>query len=138
VDASLRSSARYYADSFGIRAGTLELAWVQPIGPQWRVTPSLRYYTQSSADFYVDPVTDLAIYPGPGTDAMYHSADARLSAFGAVTVGLKGELRWQGWTFDLKLERYEQRSEWRRGGEGSPGIDPLKATAVQVGVARSF
>ena len=38
----------------------------------------------------------------------------------------------------FKLERYEQRSGWRVGGQGSPGIDPFGATMVQLGVSRSF
>lgn len=138
LEATLRSAYRYHGDSFGIRAHTLELTWVQPLSRQWRVLPSLRYYTQSSARFYVDPVTDLDIYPGPGTDAEFTSADQRLSAFGAVTVGLKGELRWQDWTFDLRLDRYEQRSGWRAGGRGSPGIDPFHATMLQLGAAVAF
>jgi len=138
VDGTLRSSWRHYTDSFGIRAQTVELQWVQPLGPMFKLSPSLRAYTQSAASFYVDPVTDLDIYPGPGNGAVYATADQRLAAFGALTVGLKGELRWADWTFDLKLEKYEQRSNWRVGGKGSPGIDPFHATMVQVGMAYAF
>jgi hypothetical protein len=138
VDGSLRSSWRHYNDSFGIRAQTLELQWVQPVGLQFKVSPSLRLYTQSAARFYVDPVTDLDIYPGPGPGATYATADQRLSAFGALTLGLKGELRWADWSFDLKFEKYEQRSNWRLGGKGSPGIDPFHATMVQLGMAYAF
>ena len=138
VDGTLRSSWRHYDDSFGIRAQTVELQWVQPVGERYKVTPSLRAYTQSAASFYVDPVTDLDIYPGPGPGAVFSTADQRLSAFGAITLGIKGELRWADWTFDLKLEKYEQRSNWRVGGKGSPGIDPFHATMVQVGMAYAF
>ncbi len=138
VDGTLRSSWRSYSDSFGIRAQTLELQWVQPLGPLFKLSPSLRAYTQSAANFYVDPVTDLDIYPGPGNGADYSTADQRLAAFGAITLGIKGELRWADWTFDLKLEKYEQRSNWRVGGKGSPAIDPFHATMVQVGMAYAF
>ena len=89
--AALRSAYRYYHDSFGINAHTLGAEWVQPMG-RFVVTPSLRYYTQSAASFYFDPVYDPDVgapYP-PGyftNPPQYSSADQRLAAFGAVTVG---------------------------------------------------
>jgi hypothetical protein len=42
------------------------------------------------------------------------------------------------WLIDLKAQRYEQRSNWRVGGNGSPGLDPFSATFVQVGVETKF
>ena len=138
LDASLRSSYRFYRDSFGVRAHTLEAAWVQPVTALFSITPSLRYYSQSSASFYFDPVTDTTIYPGPVGTPAYSTTDQRLSAFGAATVGLKGELQLGRWATDLKVERYEQRSAWRLGGKGSPGIDPFYATLVQLGVRTKF
>ena len=82
-------------------------------------------------DFYFDPVYDPDIgepYP-PGffTDPpQYASADQRLSAFGALTLGLKGVWRIDAdWTADLKLESYAQRSSWQLGGGGSPGLRPV-------------
>jgi Protein of unknown function (DUF3570) len=136
--ATLRSSYRYYRDTFGIRAHTAELGWVQPVSATLKFTPSLRYATQSAAYFYVDPVTDTSLYPGPVGSPTYNTADQRMSAFGAVTVGIKAELQLGLWSTDLKLEKYEQRSGWRVGGEGSPGIDPFHAVFVQFGVSRPF
>jgi len=108
------------------------------------VTPSVRLYTQSAASFYFDPVYDPDVgapYP-PGyftNPPQYISPDQRLSAFGAVTVGLKlGVQITPDWTTDLKAEHYEQRGSWRVGGTGSPGLDPFRATFVQVGVAKRF
>ena len=138
LGATVRSSYRYFYDGFGIRAHTAEAAWVQPVASSFTLTPALRYYTQSSASFYYDPVTDINVYPGPVGAPSYSSADQRLSAFGGLTVGLKGELRIGRWITDLKLERYEQRSDWRLGGKGSPGIDPFYATIVQLGIATHF
>ncbi|MCX7056623.1 MAG: DUF3570 domain-containing protein, partial [Proteobacteria bacterium] len=43
---------RYSRDDWGIHSHTLSIEWVQPIGHGWTVTPGLRYYTQSAADFY--------------------------------------------------------------------------------------
>lgn len=138
LGSTLRSGYRYYRDSWGIRAHTVDLAWVQPFGTLLTLTPSLRYYSQTAARFYYDPVADVSIYPGPVGDPAYSSPDQRLSAFGAVAVGLKAELQLGRWTTDLRVEQYEQRSNWRLGGQGSPGIDPFHATTLQFGVATHF
>lgn len=152
--ATWRSSWRYYRDSFGIGAHTLQAEWVQPVwgsisstgtGSALALTPLLRYHTQNAARFYRDALPDPTLLPlPPGYDPLnpgpfgLNSYDHRLSAFGAVTLGLKAEWRLDDWTFDLKGELYRQRSEWRLGGEGSPGLAPLTARIVQVGVARRF
>lgn len=138
LGSTLRSGYRYYRDSYGIRAHTLDAAWVQPLTPLLTLTPSLRYFSQSAARFYYDPVADVVIYPGPVGEPKYSSTDQRLSAFGAFAFGLKAELQLGRWTTDLKLEQYEQRSEWRLGGQGSPGIDAFHATTLQFGVATNF
>ena len=138
VEGTLRSSLRQHLDSFGVRATTLEWQWVQPLPRALTLSPSLRYYTQSAADFYLDPVSDLAVYPGALSSEGFNSADTRLAGFGAITLGLKLEWRWQAWSFDIKLDRYEQRAEWRSGGPGSPGIDPIQATLVQLGTSLRF
>lgn len=138
LDATLRGSYRYYGDTFHIRAHTFDLAWVQQMGSRFALTPSLRYYTQQAASFYYDPVADINVYPAPVGSPRYSSADQRLSAFGAITLGLKGELRLGNWSMDLKVERYEQRNDWRIGGKGSPDIDPFYANILQLGVATRF
>ncbi len=144
LGASLRTSYRFYTDSFGIHAHTLGAEWVQPVGSRITLTPSVRLYSQSAASFYYDPVYDADVgapYP-PGyftNPPLYASPDQRLSAFGALTVGLKlGVQISTDWSTDLKYERYEQRSKWRIGGEGSPGIDPFSAYFFQLGVNKRF
>jgi len=139
VPATLRSSYRYYQDSFGIRAHTLEAVWVQALSPSLTVEPLLRYYTQRSASFYFDPVANASLYPAPLGNPTYYSNDQRLSAFGALTWGFK--VGWQinpQWSTDVKLERYEQRSAWRLGGQGSPGLAPFSATWLQLGLSSTF
>ncbi|KQU64435.1 MULTISPECIES: DUF3570 domain-containing protein [unclassified Rhizobacter] len=139
---TLRSSYRAYNDSWQVKASTLQLEWVKPVGGGVSLTPLLRYYTQSAASFYADPVYDTTLgEPFPvGWDAnATHSLDQRLSAFGAFTLGLK--LQWAVdalWTVDLKGEAYQQRGEWRAGGEGSKGLEPFKARMLQVGISRKF
>jgi len=138
IDATVRAGYRYYQDSFGIAAHTFEAAWVQPVTDWFYLTPSLRYYTQSAADFYYDPVMDPNIYPRPAVPQEYTTLDQRMSAFGAITMGIKAEVRWAEWTGDVKYERYDQRSDWRSFGNGSPNIDNFRADSVQVGVSRKF
>lgn len=142
ANATSRLSYRYYRDSFGIGAHALAAEWVQSLADGWTITPALRLYSQRAADFYFDPVYDAstgAPFP-PGYvfgGSAHTSADQRLSAFGAVTAGLKiAKQIGQDWSVDLKLERYEQRGSWRVFGSGSPGLAPLRATSLQVGVTR--
>ena len=135
---TLRSSYRYYRDSFGIRAHTADLALVQPMGSTFYLTPSIRYHDQSSASFYYDPVPDAGYYPGPLVPQQYKSVDHRLAAFGAITLGLRAELRLSTWTADLSYEHYEQRGNWRVFGTGSPMLDVFTADSVQVGLSKKF
>ena len=143
LNSTLRTSWRFYRDSFGIRAHTLGLEWVAPLGERLSVTPLLRAHTQSAASFYYDPVYSAIGEPYPPgyfeNPPQYLSADHRLSAFGALTLGLKLTAQIdRGWTVDLRLERYEQRGSWRVGGTGSPGLAPFKARFVQAGLVYRF
>lgn len=142
--ATLRSGWRYYADSFGVRAHTLDAAWVQPLAPGWTLTPSLRFSSQRAARFYFDPVYDATLGapfpPGFGSAALpYYSADQRLAGFGALTVGLKlsHEIA-PRWTLDFSVDRYEQRAGWRVGGSGSPGLARFEAQWLQLGLSHRF
>ncbi|MEO7761910.1 MAG: DUF3570 domain-containing protein [Casimicrobiaceae bacterium] len=134
-DATFRLSARYYRDTFGIRALALQTEWVQPIA-SWTITPSLRYYTQSAADFYHGPP-----FPQGFKLNQPYSADQRLSAFGAITAGVKIARSFaDGWHVDVKAEYYEQRSDWRRlfAGDGTKPLRPFKAQFYQVGLGKDF
>jgi hypothetical protein len=143
VDGTLRSSYRYYGDSFGIRAHTFGFEYAQALGAGWLVTPAVRYYTQSAADFYFDPDYDPVLGPPfprgyLTTRPAYTSADQRLSAYGGVTAGLRIDRRFGAWSVDLRYDYYEQRGQWRLGGQGSPGLEPFSAHMIQFGVSRRF
>ena len=137
---TLRSSYRFYSDTFGVRAHTVQMEWVKPVNDRFSVIPSARYYTQRAANFYFDPVYDPIIgEPFPVGNPVYYSPDPRLSSYGAITLGAKVEWRIDGhWSADVKYERYEQRSAWRVGGRGSFGLAPFSAQFVQLGVSRRF
>lgn len=138
---TLRSSYRYYNDSFGIKAHTLQAEWVKPVTDSLTLTPMVRFYSQSAAKFYVDgqyrndgsPILPI-VEPG-----QFNSGDQRLSAFGALSLGIKAQYKVNPlWAVDGKFETYEQRSSWRLGGQGSAGVDTFKANIVQMGVSRKF
>ena len=141
---TLRSSYRWYHDSNGINSHTLQAEWVKPLSANLTLTPVLRYYTQSSASFYFNPVYDTQLgapYPA-GYDAAnpprYISLDQRLSAFGAFTLGLKAEYQLnKQWSVDAKWEQYSQRGDWRIGG-GSPGLAVFNASTLMLGVSSKF
>jgi hypothetical protein len=139
-DTTLRTSYRYYTDTFGVRAHTVQMEWVKPFNDRFTITPSARYYTQRAARFYFDPVYDPVIgEPFPVGNPQYYSADTRLSSYGAITLGAKFEWRIDLlWSADIKYERYEQRGAWRLGGSGSPGLAPFRAQFGQIGISRRF
>ena len=139
-DATSRSSYRYASNNFGVRSHTLGEEYVRPLGEGWSITPGLRYYTQSAAWFYVDPNYDALLgAPFPAGVSLSRqpllSMDQRLSAFGALTLDLKLSKQLSpAWSADLKLARYEQRGAWRLIGRGSPGLAPLTAEWIELGL----
>ena len=141
--ATFRSSYRRYADSFGIRSHTVTVESVFSPGRNFLLTPSIRLYSQDAARFYYNPIY---AYEGTPFPAAYFdappaiiSADQRLSAFGALSLGLKMELTFsEAWTADVKVESYQQRSAWHFIDPGSRGIAPFSASIVQLGLTRRF
>ena len=144
-DASLRTSYRYYSDTFGVQSHTVGLDWVQPVG-KLTLTPGMRYYSQQAANFYFDPVfTAQGQYDGFGTlmrvTALkgYKSADQRLASFGAVTLSMKIAYAITPDTLvDFKVETYRQAADLFLSGKGSPGLDPFSAQFIQIGLTRRF
>ncbi len=137
----LRSHYRYYRDSFGIKAHTVQMEWVKPLSERWSLTPGLRHHSQSAAFFYYDPVYDPRIgepFPIDWPRALL-TPDHRLSAFGAWTFSLRADYTLNNrWSLDARVDYYEQRSSWRIGGQGSPGLAPLSATQWMLGVKHRF
>ncbi|MES2741971.1 MAG: DUF3570 domain-containing protein [Pseudomonadota bacterium] len=144
TDGTSRVSYRYYNDSYKTRAHTFTGEYLQPLPSGWSVTPSARYHSQNAAGFYYDPVYDSALGqpfpPGYLNDPGYFSsADQRLSAFGAITLGIKVAKQLDSlWSVNLKLEAYQQRGSWRLFEQGSPGLAPLRAHMLQIGVNRQW
>jgi len=138
---ALKLGYRYYGDTFGIRSHTFDVAWAVPTGDDGRstFTPSLRYYTQDAARFYVNPDPTSARFPAPADQSGFYSLDQRLSAYGAISVGVKYDWAIDSkWAMDAKLDLYRQQSGFRVLGQGSPGLSPLTAVIWQIGIKRAF
>jgi hypothetical protein len=134
ADATLKLLYRYIRDSFGDHSHTFEIAWSQPLPNGFSITPSVRYYTQSAADFYFGPPLGNGFVPGES-----YTADTRLSAFGALTPSLRIDKKFDhGWSADIAFSYYQQRSGWRLGGGGSGGLEPFSARWIMLGISKTF
>jgi hypothetical protein len=112
----------------------LEASWVQSLPAGFTLTPTLRYLTQDAADFYRDPP-----FPQGARQGTPYTADTRLSAFGALTAGLRVEKQFaRGVSADVELNVYRQRAGWHAGGSGSPGLTELSARWIEFGLAKRF
>jgi hypothetical protein len=138
TDGSSHLSHRYYNDTFGVIAHTLEAEYVQPFGDGWTIEPSARFYTQTAANFYVgiDPLSPA--FPNPSS-LKYLSLDERLSEFGAVTLGFKIAKRInQDWLVDFKYEQYRQKESWALTGNNDGNLEPFSFRSYQFGITRRF
>ncbi|MBS0662057.1 MAG: DUF3570 domain-containing protein [Verrucomicrobia bacterium] len=134
---ALDASYRLYHDTFGTTAHTVELAWLQSWGPRLTLVPTVRWYDQTAADFYVVSLTGAPFTPtyqlnpaGP-----FYSADYRLSAFRSYQYGLKAVVDLAAnWQLDAALEKYEMHG---RDHATSPYVYPT-ATIVTVGLKFSW
>ena len=111
-------SYRYYNDSFGIGAHTAGLAWDQKIGATLIVSPALRYYVQSEADFYDTQFAG---------DPVSYSSDYRVSEMSALGYGVK--LIWrpgERFSYNVAVDQYVQ--------EGQDGVtaDDMYPSALSV------
>lgn len=134
---AVEASYRYYRDTFGTRAHTVDLAWFQKLGDHFVLRPGLRFYDQGAADFYrltLDGTTiPLASRPNPA--GPFYSADYRLSAMRTWTYGLKAI--WTinaSWQLDAALEQYDMRG---KDGITSPSVYP-DATITTFGAKFSW
>jgi hypothetical protein len=94
ITASVHLDYRFYTDNYGTISHTAELAWYQSVFEWLTITPSVRWYSQSKADFYE------AVLP-EGKIPSNRSSDYRLSPYGAVSWKLKAEVELDDiWSYD--------------------------------------
>jgi len=119
------ASYRYYHDTYGTDAHTLDLSWFQQLGDKVILRPGFRFYDQSAANFYYYRLDGTPIIPdsgAPRANGPFYSSDYRLSQLQTYTVGLKAI--WNitdAWQVDAAYERYDMR--------GKDGVTPQSAYA---------
>lgn len=86
--ASIRGEYRYFTDSWGIDAHTVELAYVHALDNRWTLEGSVRYYTQEAADFY----SDLYEFENSQT---HLARDKELSTLSGTTLGTGAVYEWK-------------------------------------------
>ena len=121
-NAALHVDYRYFSDDWGIDAHTVDIAWHQNVGGRTAIIPFLRYHTQDEADFFANSVD---------FSERYYADDYRLSAYGAVSLGLKLRHDIGNWRLNLAAERYQSNNEWGiYGGEESPALVDFWRTSI--------
>ena len=78
--AALTGQYRFFHDTWGILAHTVELDYTHPVLRHWILDGSLRYYRQGAADFYSD------LFPRANYQN-FMARDRELAAFRSYTVG---------------------------------------------------
>lgn len=133
LDAALHLDYRLYNDAWGVLSHMFEAALYQPITEGFMLRPSIRYYTQSNADFYT--------YDGtPVTSQSYYTVDQRLSSFGSVTLGLKAIAQLgAGFTGSVGYNVLTQDSALQLGtNKASTSRDSLTAQFIFVELSKKF
>ena len=97
---ALHLDYRFYDDDWGIASHTLHTSWYQNVGARFQIVPNLRYYSQLAAEFYL-PIDNFLLPPD-----ISQSSDFRLSAYGAVTGGIKGIVQRPRWALTVSVDRY--------------------------------
>jgi hypothetical protein len=150
--AAASASYRYFTDTWGIRASTIELGYTQPIANKFIFEGRLRHYTQTHANFYSD------LFPFVNSQN-FVGRDKNLAASTNNTIGAK--MTWafapEGFlifkrataTFDVSRIQFKY-SDFRdikdyndtpAGGGFEPGTEPLygfNAMVYQVYLSMFF
>ncbi len=135
---AVEAGYRYYHDTFGTGAHTLDLAWFQRLGEKFILRPSFRYYQQSAPSFYVYNLDNTPIVPfsgAPRPQGPFYSSDFRLSALRSYTYGLK-----LVWNFNDRLSVDVAREQYNM--EGRDNVTPdsayIRARIVTLGAKISW
>lgn len=134
--AALSGEYRFFADSWDIDAHTVKFGYTHPFSGGWLVEGSVRYYTQTAADFYSDLF--------PFKDAQnFLARDKELSTFTSNTLGFKlsYDLVKNGWrpidrgslnlAYDYIQFDYDDFRDARVTGV-TPGTEPLYSFSASV------
>ena len=145
-------SYRYFSDTWGIRANTIELGYIHPLGNKWIFEGRLRHYSQNSATFYSDlfPFVDSQNFVARDQNL---AASTNNSIAGKATWAFapEGFLIFKRATASLDISRIQFKySDFRNikdynntpaGGGYQPGAEPLygfDAMVYQVYISMFF
>jgi hypothetical protein len=135
LSGSLHADYNFYFDDWGVSAHTFEAAWHQSLFDLIRIIPSVRYYSQSQADFYAP------FYITARSDGL-RSSDFRLSPYGALSYRIKTETRFQTWNFDWILsfgyERYTSSGKLALGSVETENPGLVSFNLFSVGLEGRF
>lgn len=134
-------SYRYTTDDWGISSHTTDTRYRFEFGDSGvYVEPHARWYTQSAADFYKPYlVQDVDVDASGNALIQFATADSRMSAFDATTLGAKvGKTLEDETEINLRIEQYQQVSKTTNPlttGDlaGQKLVPDLTALIVQVG-----
>ncbi len=129
LDAAMNLKYNYFLDDWGINAHTFEGKWVQPLPWGLTVTPTIRYYSQSAADFYhpflvsknrgSGTVNNEQDYRTVVKQYPHFSSDHRLSAYGALSGGVVVNKQFaRGLSLEMGFEYYTHQGSLKLGGGG--------------------
>jgi hypothetical protein len=132
-------SVRYMSDNWAIRSDTaqLHLRWSWSNRERY-IEPTFRWYRQTAADFYTPFILDTA-----KQSTGFESADSRLSAFHALTYGVKYAQKLPGLggraesEFSVRAEYYQETFKVQvpvpTALQGLDLYPSLKAILIQIG-----
>jgi hypothetical protein len=132
ADDALSVAYRRLQDDWGIHSDTVDVKYRWALNDSSYIEPHLRWYRQSAADFYRLYLGSTAALPA------FVSADPRLAAFTAPTLGLKYALVGPDDSeLSVRLEYYRQTGKDVQQGPGTlAGLDlypGVKALTLQFG-----
>lgn len=132
-DAALHLNYKFSFDDWGINSHTFEGDWIQPLFDGWTLTPRIRYYSQSAADFYqpylisnqafltTQPTTQLF---DPNKLPQDFASDHRLASFGSLSGGVTLNKRLvRGVELEAGFEYYTRASSFAFSGGNSSFAD---------------
>lgn len=136
ADAALHLNYRLYHDDFGIGSHTVDFAWHQNLTTSLpidlRIVPSIRYYTQSSANFFTN-IDDFSSNP-----LTPQSSDYRLAAFGAISGGINIITNINSWRITIGAERYQAKSKYSSYNVSKPSTALVRFSRFSLGFDFSY
>ena len=134
--AAINGDYRFFTDTWGIDAHTVEIGYTHPWGPKFIFEGNFRYYTQSRADFYAD------LFPRSQSQN-FQARDKELATFKSNSVGVGVTYEFPGGrphfvqrgTLNLRVDHmwfdYEDFRDLRVTGV-APGTEPLYSFSANV------